>query len=373
MEPFSLDRNFLKKDIIDGFISTVWTERYYGNSEVQLVVPASPEMIAKLPPGMFLGMDGSNEVMILETADIEGDNLKLTGISLLSWLNNRFVRTSPAHEDRYWYIEDNVPGSVLSIIVYNMCCVGSPYLDGSINIGVPNPERFALPGLYMKESDTSGSPIKIGVPYGPVYNALREIATTYQIGIQITLDAASPGSYSLGFRSYKGLDRTSGQITNLQVRFSPQMDSLTNIKELRSIAAFKTDAYAFAPGNPDGLATVAGVSTVAGPPYVGFDLRAALVFAEDVTTDMVGGDPANLVSVLNSRARNELMSNPVIKVVDGEIVPRNQFQYGTHYGLGDIIEVQGYSGITQAARVTEYIRSQDSAGSKAYPTVEMIS
>lgn len=373
MEPFTLDRKFLKRDIVDGFISVIWTERYYGNGEVEMTVPATPSMIQKFPEGIFLGMDGSDEIMIIETADVQDDKLKLNGISLASWLNNRFVRTSPNHEDRYWYIEGHVPGYVMWIIVYNMCCVGSPYLDGTIPTGIPNPSRFAIPGLYLKAYDTQGDQIKVGVPYGPVYNALKEIATTFQVGMQITLDSASESSYSLGFRSYRGLDRTSGQTVNPQVRFSPQMDSLTNIKELRSIAALKTDAFAFAPSNPDGLATIAGVSTVAGPPYSGFDLRASLVFAEDVTTDMVGGDPDNLVSVLNSRADAELMANRVIKAVDGEIVPRSQFQYGAHYNLGDIVEIQGFSGIVQTARVTEYIRAQDSAGQKSYPTVEMIS
>jgi hypothetical protein len=372
VEAYSLDRNFRLQEVIDGFLSIIWTERYYGDSEVELIVPASSEMIKKLPVGTFLGLNESSEIMILESVNIEDSKLKLSGISLLSWLNNRFIRTSAAHEDRYWYISGGTAGETLWTIVYYMCVEGSPYLDGTIPIGVAEPQQFVIPGLDLKDFDTSGGEIKVGVPFGPIYDALHEIATTYQIGMQITLEDVTDTSYFLGFRSYKGLNRTSEQSDNPVVRFSPQMDSFTDIKELQSIAALKTLVYAFAPQNPDGLATTPGVSSLTGPEYTGFDLRALLVFSEDITTDMVGGSPTNLANILNSRAYDALTSNHYVKAVDGEIVPENQFKYGVHYNLGDIIEVQGNSGTVQTARVTEYIRSQDEAGERAYPTVAMI-
>jgi len=377
MEPYTLDRSFQKRDIIDAFHSIIWTERYYGDSEVELVVPATSILVPKLLPGTLLGLSGSDEIMILETFNIESGKLKVTGNSLLPWLNNRFVRTSPNHEDRYWYLQGDTVGYLLWSIVYFMCCSGSPYLDGTINTGIANPQKLIIPGLTYGDHDRSGGPISVGVPYGPVYDALKEIATTFQIGMQITLDSVSDTSFSLGFRNYKGLDRTSSQTDNPPVRFSPAMDSLTNIKELQSIAALKTLVYAFAPGlrpqegDPD-IRTVPGVSSLTGPQYTGFDLRALQIFSEDVTTDMVGGDPNNLVTVLNNRAHDALTTNHFIKAVDGEIVPDNQFKYGEHYNLGDIIEVEGNSGMVQTARITEYIRAQDEAGEKAYPTVAMI-
>lgn len=371
MELFTLTRSFLREKVVDEFFSAIWTERYYGDGIVELVVPLTSKMVQMLPEGTFLGIDGSDEIMIIETTNIENKNLKLTGISLLSWLNNRFVRASALHEDRYFYLSGASVGATLWTLVYYMACQGSPYLNGTINTGITSPEQLVVPGLTLLGYDNSGSTIEVGVPYGPLYVALRNIATTYQVGIQIVLVSANDSGYVLGFRSYRGLDRTSGQIENPTVRFSPELDSLINIKELRSIAALKTRAYAFAPGNPDGLATVPGVSSLSGS-YTGFDLRALLVFAEDITTDMVGGSSTNLVNILNSRALDGLNANRYVMAVDGEIVPESQFQYGAHYNLGDIVEVEGYTGVIQNARVTEYIRSQDAAGQKAYPTIEMI-
>jgi sulfur carrier protein ThiS len=202
---------------------------------------------------------------------------------------------------------------------------------------------------------------------------MREIATTFEVGMQIRLLSASDTGFSLGFRSYRGLDRTSAQTQRPPVRFSPQMDSLTNIKELRSIAALKTAAYAFAPSAPSAmLSTPPGVSALSGPQYMGFDLRALQVFADDITSDAVAGSTATLLALLNSRAQDGLNNNHYVKAVDGEIVPTSQFQYGIHYNLGDIIEVQGNSEVVQTSRVTEYIRAQDEAGEKAYPTVAML-
>ena len=374
MEPYTLTRDYKKKDIIDGFTSTIWTERYYGNSEVELVVPLTMEMIQKLPVGTFLGIDESDELMILETANPSDGKLKLTGISVLPWLNNRFIRTSANHSDRYWYLEAENPGWALWAMVFYMC-IGGPYLNGTTPIGVPNPEKFIVPGLGLYDYDKSGIPLKVAIPYGPLYNAMLEFAKSYEIGMQILLDINS--DTPLQYRNYKGLDRTSAQTDNPVVRFSPEMDSLTDISEVQSIKDLKTHAYSFAPGlEPEegraDIRTAPGISILSGTEYTGFDLRAKLVFADDITTDQIAESSSTLIDILNNRAFTELQNNKYIKTVDGEIVPDSQFQYGVHYSLGDIIEVKGNTGTVQRSRITEYIRSHDSSGEKSYPTVEAI-
>lgn len=378
MEPYTLNRNFIRQNVIDGFLSIIWTERYYGDSEVELVVPATSEMIKKLPKGIFLSLTGADEVMILETMNIEDGKLKLTGISLLPWMNNRFVRTSNKHEENHWVLEGGPAGWALWAIIYYMCVAGSPYLNGTISTGISNPQQLAIPGLGLKAYDTSGQNIKIDVPYGPVYDAMREIAVSAEIGMQITLESATESSYFLGFRSYKGLDRTSRQTINPIVRFSPQMESFTDIKELQSIAALKTLVYTFAPQLAEAdraLATIPGEAKLTGTQYTGFDLRALLVLTDISSETISVADVPNaqvLQDLLMMRAQIALRENHFIVAVDGEIVPTNQFKYGVDYNLGDIIEVQGNSEVVQTVRVTEYIRAQDEAGERAYPTVAIL-
>jgi hypothetical protein len=367
VELFTLNRGFIKQFEIDRFSSVIWTERYYGDGEIELVVPATTEMIQKLPVGTFVGLVGSKEIMMIDTADSEKGQLKVTGAGLLPWLNNRFIRTSALHEDRYWNFA-GTPGWALWAIIYYMC------ISGTYPLGVPNPASFVIPGLGLGGYDGSGASVNFAVPFGPVYDALRAIATTYEIGMKITLESATDTGYSLAFWSYKGLDRTTGQTDNPPVRFSPQMDTLTDIKELQSISSYKTLVYSFCPPNPDGLADTiaAGTSQISGPQPTGFDLRAEMTFEEDITTDMVGGDPATLQSILNSRAQQALSNARFVRAVDGSIVPLHQVQYGVDYNMGDVIEVQGNSQVVSSSRVTEYIRSQDSSGEKAYPTVAML-
>jgi len=365
VELFTLNRGFIKQYEIDKFTSAIWTERYYGDSEIELVVPATMDMIQQLPVGTFVGLVGSKEIMLIDTIDNESGQLKVTGQGLLPFLNNRFIRDTALHENRYWNLA-GVPGWVLWAIVYYMC------VGGTYPAGIPNPSRLVIPGLGLNSYDKVGPSVNFAIPYGPVYDAMRDIATTYSIGIKITLESATDTGYSLQFLSYRGLDHTSGQSVNPIVRFSPQMDTLAGIKELQSIASYKTLVYSFCPPNPNGLADTvpAGTASVAGP--TGFDLRAQMTFEEDITTDMIGGSAATLTSILNQRANQELQNDRFVRAVDGQIVPLNQFQYGVDYNLGDVIEVQGNSGIIQTSRVTEYIRAQDDTGEQAYPTVAML-
>lgn len=375
MEIYTLDRSYYKQDVIDGFSSAIWTERYYGDGEVELVVPLTKDMIQKLPVGTLLLCDKSNIPMIIETANNEDGKRKLSGISILSWLNNRFVRASASHEARYWYLSTFCPGRLIWEMVYYMAMSGSPYLNGIIDTGIDNPSRLAIPGLVLREHDTSGDPLSVAIPYGPLYDRMREIATTYEIGMEISLDLITSIDRLLGFRTYKGLDRTSAQTTNPLVRFSPELDSFADIKEIESAAALKTIAWVFASADNDELnplKTEPGVADIRGLEYEGFDLRASLVFADDITDDQVGGSSANLLAVLNQRALDELADHPFVNVLDGEFVPGSQFQYGVHYNLGDLIEVQGTSDTIRTARVIEYIYSQDDDGEKEYPTVTMI-
>jgi hypothetical protein len=228
-----------------------------------------------------------------------------------------------------------------------------------------------------------------------VYDALRTIAEQYKVGMRITLKDSDK---TLRFRSYKGTNRTSKQSANHIVRFSPEMDSLASINELRSIADFKTLVYSYAsslakvdttdPHIPnvwlqqDNKPGISRRTTEEGK-YTGFDLRAKILLATDIQVktdlddatdpvDTVSGKQAELLDILNNRADKELKQNNYIRTVDGEVAPTNLFQYGRDYDLGDIIEVQGNTNLVEVSRVTEYIRTQSSEGEKAYPTVVAI-
>jgi len=404
MELYTLDRNYSRIDVIEEFYSVIWTERFYGDSECEVVVPLRADLFSKLAEGTLLIIDKSTEPMIIETRSIEDGRIKVIGISVLSWLNNRFVRNSVQHQKTQWKITNLHAGEILWTIVRQMCTDKSTII-GTNKMGLGNAARekeLIIPELKLESQDTTGKKIsKVLVPFGPVYDALRTIAEQYKVGMRISLKDSDK---TLRFRSYKGTNRTSNKNTNPKnpiIRFSPTMDSLASVNELRSVAGFKTLVYSYAsslakidtadnPGLPnvwlqqDNKPGISSRTTEEGK-YTGFDLRAKILLATDIQIkndldeddkngpeDTVPKKQAELLDVLNNRADKELKQNEYIRTVDGEVAPTNIFQYGKDYDLGDIIEVQGNTRLVEVSRVTEYIRTQSSEGEKAYPTVVAI-
>lgn len=402
MEPCIMNRQFLKQEVIDDFSSMIWTERYYGDSDCELVVPLTRANVSRLREGTFLCIDESDEPMIIETAVVEESKLKVIGIGITPWLNNRFVRTGvtdpgPNHRKKVWKFKNVKAGAVMWTIVKEMCTSQSQYLNGSKSLGIGSVSReqeLIIPGLTLDNYDNTGKTIaKLAVPFGPVYDALRQIGVTYKVGMQTRLLNADESSYSLGFRTYRGVDRTTKQTVNPIVRFSVQVDSFSDLREVRSLAMYKTLVYSFASGlekidtsdpntNPDTwLQRNCGVArrTKAEGSFTGFDLRAKLLLVEDIKIkedldeedpeSTLGGKRTELENILDNRAERELKDNPFIASVDGRVAATNMFKCGIDYNLGDIIEVEGLTGSIEISRVTEYIRAHDASGKKEYPTV----
>jgi hypothetical protein len=77
---------------------------------------------------------------------------------------------------------------------------------------------------------------------------------------------------------------------------------------------------------------------------------------------------------LDQKAKDALANNNYVKLADGEVVPELTYTLGLDYGLGDIIELRNEDQtLSQKARITEIIRSQDDTGERAYPTLSVIS
>lgn len=397
MELYILNKSYKRVDIVEEFESLIWTERFYGDSECEVVVPLHLIGALTAPGNKFLAIDQSKEIMLMETFSVEEGKLKIVGISVLTFLNNRLVRTSKIHKNLNWKITNQKAGQVLWTIVREMCTTHGSHLGSYDNTGIPNSAELAIPKLNLSGYDKTGRKVKsVMVPYGPVYDALRKIAEQYKIGMQIFLNTSD---YSLRFRSYKGTNRTSDKAKNPShevVRFSPAMDSFSSINELRSVADYKTLVYSYASAlekvdtgdaddNPDAwLQTTPGVfrrGSTEGK-FTGFDLRVGMTFEDNIQIhndlnkenpkSTLAGKRAELLDILNNRAQKEINQHPFVRTVDGEVAPTNLYQYGEDYELGDVIEVEGLTGITEVSRVTEYIRAHDANGERSYPTVEAI-
>lgn len=370
---------FQKKDIIDDFVSIVWTDRYTEAGECRLVVKETADMKAKLYPGVFLSIPESDEVMILETRSIEDGLLTLSGPSLLGFLKNRFIYdpvnefvvggevTAPRRVQGYNWI-DNEVGEIITLTVRNFVIEPSyyPAFNGDDPDLQLDWDSEMIPNLILDEDCYIGTdPIAYNMPLGTsLYDAIQGVADIHKVGIRLYLaDDTSP--HVLKFLTYIGLDRTSDQEINPLVRFSPHLDSLSNLKELHSVAGYKNAAYAQQGTYRTEMAVAAGIGTP-----TGWNRRSIFVEVSDIEE---GTEAAIAAQLLEQKAKDALANNNFIRLFDGEVVPQEGLEYGTHYKLGDLIELQDVDGSIQKARVTEYIRAQDNTGERTYPTVSVIS
>lgn len=400
MDLYTLTDTFLANDVIDEFISVVWTERYSAKGDVRLIVPASDENVEKLAPGTFLALRGTNEVMLLETQSIEKGLLTVVGDSLLGFLNERMGwfrnPATTSTEDRIQDLSSTtmVPGQFISNTV-NYAVIDPFAWPAPHTAAQLDWTNDKIPGLSLGAVDMSGTVKRLTIPVGPLYDGIAQLAQKEGVGISLYLESASPTvGYSLKFATYQGKKRTSDQSTYPLIRLSPRLESVSDLKELNSVSGYKNVAYVYYQGT-----VTTFLADPSQPAPTGFNRRVLVTDAqgEPVGRKVVVNRPpdqygwvggiawgganytqtvvtaADLAAFLAQNARDALANHNYIRAVDGQTSPESDFQYGVDYGLGDIIELEGLTGAISNARITEYTRSQDKQGERQYPTISVVS
>lgn len=387
MDLYTLTNTFLAKDVIDQYISAIWTERYSSAGDVKLVVPPTPEMFTKLKEGTYLALRGSKEVMELKTQSFENNLLTVVGRTMDTFLDERLAWfKDSANDDAEHRVLDftddtRKPGEFLSHVVDMMVINPVPF-SGSTGWVAANIDwdYEKIPHLSLGPIDTSGVVKRLTLPLGSLYKGLQQVAEQEKIGMSLYLDSADPiAGYSLKFKTYSGVDRTTGSSNEL-VRLLPDMDSLSDVKEIRSIDGYKNVCYVFYKGIisihyadpeadiPEGLNRRVLLTDAEGEP-VGhkYDFSRGLY---QYTQTIVS--PEDIAAFREQNARDALANHNYIRAVDGQTSPNNDYKFGIHYGLGDLIELMSFTGSISKARITEYIRSHDESGEKAYPTISVV-
>lgn len=415
MEFFTLDRDYIKQEVIDEFESAIWTERFFGDGEVQIKVEDNPAIRTKMLPGQLVGLVGSDEPAIIETHSSDKGLCEIRGTLLSPWLNNRFYKATHEPEGRATFVRDTEPAHQLHAMVRSWTTIegqgtylsddfvpGDP-LPGHVHMGIPNASRLIIPDFFSAEeeietppgsgiwsyvnrtpNDPYGNPIPhmdgVEIPFGPMYDALRGIAEVFKIGMKIVRVSNGDGTYKIVYDTFAGLDRSSGQNARPLIRFSPKLESLINPKELESDQNYKNLVYGVAPEvdslwyfqHGPGIADFAAGKT-------GFDLRAELIFTElsqeeldSINWPEFGGPGPIYKALTDHEALKYISVRKYVHMADGEVPSGIQAKYGTDYNMGDVVEIEGSNELITKAQVTEYIRSQDSTGEKAYPAVSVL-
>lgn len=356
MDVYILDSLFRRDTLVDKYLSFIWTERFAAYGDFELILPSTPNNRRLFTTGVQLACSESYYVMTVTTIEDNTDSegkatLKVSGVSLEQLLESRVaagvlddLTTAPK-----WIIT-NTPGEVCRKIFHDICVIGT------LNVGDAIPyinEGSILPTNTIPEPvDT----ITAELEPQSVYDAIKSICETWALGFRILRNGDMSQLY---FDIYPGSDRTTLQTVLPAVVFSPELESLQNTTELKSIANYKNVAYVFSPA---GYETVYPPDVI--PETAGFERHVLMVNASDITSD----NP-DVSAALIQRGLEALSQQRSISAFDGEINPNSTYKYGTHYFLGDLVEMRNVDGVTNNMRVTEQIFVSDGEGERTYPTL----
>jgi hypothetical protein len=373
---------YLKDQTLDAYSSLIWTERYLQNGEVNLVLPASIEIVKLLSPGTLLGMNSSQELMVLDTRNIKGNLLTVTGKSLEKFILGE--RYTPGFN-----ITDT-PAQIIGQVVQNMI---DWQLEG--DPGFPQ-DGTAIPNFMVGSLNDGGMDETTEKSMGgPTYDIVLSLCQKYQLDFHVYWVRADSGStFELHFQVRAPVDYTQDSPTQQMIRLSPRLDNLDNVEEVLSEDGFKSVALARAPQNLSiGPVLPLKVSKVPNgwTEYQPFKERIVEVDCTDIKEGDLpssGTDYDKLQylydHLMKPRAVRELKQHVKTNGVDGEIQPYNpaddtgaRFVYYMDYNpddlptyrVGDKVETQGKYGSVVTGNITEHVRAFDNSGKNSYPTV----
>jgi hypothetical protein len=348
MPVYLLDSNFVPTDLIDPYVSVVWSERYSEPGDLVLKMLPDPYWINKLTENSYIGIPGSDRVMFIEgTEIIEQDGatyFNVTGRTLEALLEAREIGISGTFENAY-------PGYVAQYIAkwgFNF--------NATSRWDNLNEDRLVYGGYPTEYT------VNYALKDGIIYHLIKEIIDANDYGLRM-LPTGNSGQILLDI--YNGVDRT-------DMIFSTAAGTLKDPQYTNSFKGSKN--YAIVYYKPAG-GTVDAVTVFARPGdsnRKGFSLRSVRVDAQDIDSSKLSWD--TYLDMVRQRGVIELAKHKKVKLFTGSVVPNPDVQYGRTYGLGDIGYLRGATdAMNQQVRVTEYIfSSDDENGDQQYPTFAVV-
>lgn len=351
---YLLNKDFETIYIIDSYISAIWTDRYCGYGDFELVISPCTDLgdyiLKSGHDELFLAQPDSDRLMFVETkrliTDIEqGDKLIISGRSLESVLCRRIV----------WGLT-YVKGTIQNVIekLLNDSII-SPVPKG--NIG--NARKISN-FIFSKTTDKTISELSSihGQYTGKIiYDIVLEICETYNIGFKVILNSKKQLVFSL----YNGEDRSQ------YIIFSEDFGNLINTNFYESYENFSN--VTLIGGEDKENSRV--YQTFTKETNSGLNRHESFTDARDIRSTDSNGVELNSTEynkLLVERGKIKLNEKNSVKSFEGEFETSVQYQYGVDYAVGDIVKVKNDYGISSNCRISEIVFSKDENGEYAIPT-----
>lgn len=356
MELAVLDPSFRREKLVENWNSLVWTERYSSNGDFQLVSSNIAEIVQNLPvggpldPPTLVAIADSNVPMVVENHKIDKKKnaiptITTTGRSFETVLNQRIAArklTSPLRRSTW-----AVAAQTAAIAAYEVA--KEIIVDGDLD-----------PLDIIPEINLLNSVADVGVsqqfPVEPkeLHAWMIETLALGKYGLRSEL---GPFLDQIAVIIYKGNDLRGEN----GVVFDVALDQFEEASYLLSRQAYK-NVMITAAANGMEFASM-------GTPPSGLARRVAF---QDLSSEVTLPAGTPLTDLLINKGKVKLADLLPTNLFSGGVSSSIGEGYNDIYALGDIVRLQGEYGLSQDARVAEFVRTEDTSGTKAYPTFEAV-
>lgn len=358
-------------EIINGYKTLEWTERYRDPGEFKIKALVSSGLRDKLPPGTLVSHVDTEEVMYVSSNEIDEDvtedepPLVITGKSLEALFRHRIVG-----DDIETYIDGAGHRLLLPIQDYILAFDSSwNQVRDLINAHVNDPFQLVgdkVPGFIAVSNQQHIGPNTVqdrGIRKQNLHSAVLELLAVDDFGIRVVRpnpDNVDP--LTTEFRIHNGFDLTAS------VRFSHALGDLDRSRYLWTEEGHKTDYYC--------ISTYYHLRSDSAA--VGVDRKIMVVDCTDLDahlSDEESVDPVLtefLGDYMDIRGQQSLRSQLPTAILSTDISNTTKYQFRKDYNVGDIVTVHGDYDVTTAMRVMEHVEFEDEQGEHGYPTLAAV-
>lgn len=341
---YVLDSNYDRICVIDSITSLIWTERYYTYGDCELYVPVTEAHLDALQYGNYLMRDEDDgSFMVIKKIEVktdqeDGDYITVTGQCLKSVVYQRII----------WNVT-NLAGNLEQ-------CIGRLLRENLIS---PNNRLRMVSGFEYRNELSTGIDVSVQYTGKNLGECISDLCQQYGLGWNVRFD---PDTKMMYLYLYQGVDRTSGQESVPPVVFSNQNENLIRSSYLFDASNYRNVAKVAGEGEGINRRTIEiGTSS-------GLQRHEEYVDARDITSNDGQIGNSDYERMLRERGEEKLAELRSVERFDGEVDTHHTYQFGTDYGMGDIVEVVNAYGVSASTRIIEMIQCVDESGIYAIPT-----
>ena len=353
MEISVCDASFRRNRILEGWNSLVWTERHSINGDFELVSNNISEQMTMLPlgedtdPPTVVMIADSDVPMVVESHKLERPKngppqIVTSGRSFETVMDRRVTirDVTPGIKRVEWAIE--AQNAALAAYTAAKTIIE----DGEATALDIIPEINLLNGV----SDV-GVVQKYPVEPKELYAWMIETLALGKYGLKSIQDNEFPGEITV--QTYKGVDRRTTVVFDValdQMEEAAYLLSKIGYKNVMITATANGMEFSTTGTNPSGLAR--------------------RVDFQDLSSEVTLPPGVDLTNLTINKGKVALADRLPTALFSGGVAASIGEGYNNTYFLGDIVKLQGEYGLSQDARVAEFVRTHDNTGVKAYPTFE---